>query len=530
MATGSDDGAANRLGGEDEQLAERPDYPLSGLHAKLFVSEFHHSARMWTGSANATNAAFSGNVEFLVELQGARSACGIDAVLEGRTGGAKLRDLLQTYEPPDAPPPETDQQRLERRLDEVRRDIASLGFEATVVAAEDDDESYSLVVRAITPETFAGLRGVRARLWPITLGIETAKPFEAALAGGIRFAPVSFAGITAFFAIELEAESRGTRSSLRFVVAAALVGAPANRYDRLLTTILRNKGDVLRYLLLLLADERTASMIGSVGGGDTSPGDGWAAVSGLPVLESMIRALARDPERLDHVERLIKSLARERGGASAHPRRLGVRVGADLGGTREAATMKSIGLDLEQRLRGAQGLPARDRRVRLRSALRGRSERDVAIPRRRRGRAWQDARRARSDRQDDRAPREGRPADRRRLRLLELGDRPAEHPAAQRDGQERLRARLPDHAAPARSSSALQEPPQLRLVHAGHLARPQVDRGDRPRARASPPPARRRHGELRPCAPSAHDASSRARSRPTPTFAGTSRMSPRLPG
>lgn len=319
MATGSDDGTANRLGGEDEQLAERPDYPLSGLHTKLFVSEFHHSARMWTGSANATNAAFSGNVEFLVELQGARSACGIDTVLEGRTGGAKLRDLLQTYEPPDAPPPETDQQRLERRLDEVRRDIASLGFEATVVAAEDDDESYSLVLRAITPETFAGLGGVKARLWPITLGVETAKPFKAALAGGIRFRPVSFVGITAFFAIELEAESRGTRSSIRFVVASSLVGAPANRYDRLLTTILRSKGDVLRYLLLLLADERSVSMIGSVGIRDTSPGDGWAAVSGLPVLESMIRALARDPERLDHVERLIKSLAASEEGQALIP-------------------------------------------------------------------------------------------------------------------------------------------------------------------------------------------------------------------
>ena len=120
MATGSDDGTPNRLGREDEQLAERPDYPLSGLHTKLFVSEFHHSARMWTGSANATDAAFGGNVEFLVELQGARSACGIDAVLEGRTGGAKLRNPSgELTEPPDTPPPETEQQRLERT---TRRD------------------------------------------------------------------------------------------------------------------------------------------------------------------------------------------------------------------------------------------------------------------------------------------------------------------------------------------------------------------------------------------------------------------------
>lgn len=318
VATGSDDSGRDRLGAEDEQLAERPDYPLGGLHAKLFVSESHHRVRIWTGSANATNAAFSGNVEFLVELQGTKSACGIDAILDGQTGGVKLRDLLQTYEPPDAPPPETEQQLLERRLDEVRRAIASLGFVATVIGADDDDETYSLVLRAKTSE-FGGLHGMRARVWPVTLGIEAAKPFRAALSNGIRFVPVSFAGLTAFFAIEVEAESRGARSSARFVVSAALVGAPANRYDRLITSILRNKGDVLRYLLLLLADEHVASAMVSVGAEGIDTGDGRGAASGLPVLESMIRALSRDPERLDHVERLIRSLGSSEEGRALIP-------------------------------------------------------------------------------------------------------------------------------------------------------------------------------------------------------------------
>jgi hypothetical protein len=69
-ASGTDEAAAEQASPEDEELAERPEFPLRGLHAKLFVSEFHHMARLWTGSANATNAAFGGNVEFLIELQG----------------------------------------------------------------------------------------------------------------------------------------------------------------------------------------------------------------------------------------------------------------------------------------------------------------------------------------------------------------------------------------------------------------------------------------------------------------------------
>lgn len=55
--------------------------PLSGLHAKLYVADRGRYASVWTGSANATNAAFSRNVEFLVKLVGKKGKCGVDAFL-----------------------------------------------------------------------------------------------------------------------------------------------------------------------------------------------------------------------------------------------------------------------------------------------------------------------------------------------------------------------------------------------------------------------------------------------------------------
>ena len=187
-------------------------------------------------------------------------------------------------------------------------------------AAEDDEESYSLVLRAITPETFGGLRGVEGA----PLADHARDRDGQAVAVGARlaasdFRPVSFAGITAFFAIELEAESRGTRSSMRFVVSCC--SSSARR--RTATTACSRRSSATREspsLSPASARGRTDGLdVGSVGVGDTSPGDGWAAVSGLPVLESMIRALARDPERLDHVERLIKSLAASEEGRALIP-------------------------------------------------------------------------------------------------------------------------------------------------------------------------------------------------------------------
>jgi hypothetical protein len=318
-AAAGQDETAPRLAAEDEELAERPELPLSGLHAKLFVSEYHHMARMWTGSANATNAAFSGNVEFLVELQGPRGACGIDALLEGQGGGMRFRDLLVTYAPAAPPPEDTPQERLERRLDAIRREVAACGFAASVASEPGEDERYSVVLRALDRRGFGGLRGARGRVWPITVDAAAAKLLAPAFAKGVVFPTLSFAALTAFFAIELTLESGGTQATVRFVVNARLESAPANRHDRLLTTILRSRDDVLRYLVLLLADERLASALGAAGLEDSGAGERWSAGADLPVLEAMIRALARDPERLDHVARLIESLRASDEGATLIP-------------------------------------------------------------------------------------------------------------------------------------------------------------------------------------------------------------------
>jgi hypothetical protein len=78
----SDEGPTDTDSGD--ATAERPDIELRGLHAKLFVADQGGRATVWTGSANATHGAFEGNVEFLVQLEGRRKRCGIDALIGDR--------------------------------------------------------------------------------------------------------------------------------------------------------------------------------------------------------------------------------------------------------------------------------------------------------------------------------------------------------------------------------------------------------------------------------------------------------------
>ncbi|MBI4581860.1 MAG: phospholipase D family protein, partial [Planctomycetes bacterium] len=129
----------------EEAIAERAGVQLRGLHAKLYVADAPWRARLWTGSANATDAAFGGNVEFLVELEGPKRCCGIDAIVGERQAGVGLRKLLEPYRPTsDDPRQLTLAERLERRLDAVRRAVARLAFVATI--RPDDKDTYHLAL------------------------------------------------------------------------------------------------------------------------------------------------------------------------------------------------------------------------------------------------------------------------------------------------------------------------------------------------------------------------------------------------
>ena len=68
---------------------------LAGLHAKIYVIERNRRAHVFIGSANATDAAFGGNVEILVELVGGATKLGVDTFLGSE---APFRTLLEEYD------------------------------------------------------------------------------------------------------------------------------------------------------------------------------------------------------------------------------------------------------------------------------------------------------------------------------------------------------------------------------------------------------------------------------------------------
>ena len=155
------------------QNTESPGNVLEGLHAKLVVADVPYGGRVWTGSANLTDAAFGGNVEFIAELRGPKRVCGIDSIIGDQTTRIGLRKLVEPYEPatPDGRGL-TEIEQAEQRLDWARRVLGRLRYTAT--CRKDESDKFDLELTGVplegVPLDPASLDGLAATIRPVTLG------------------------------------------------------------------------------------------------------------------------------------------------------------------------------------------------------------------------------------------------------------------------------------------------------------------------------------------------------------------------
>ena len=149
------------------------------------------------------------------------------------------------------------------------------------------------------------------RAWPITQQAERGQ----ALGKSIVFPRLSYGGLTPLIAFSITATLGETERNSVFVMNLPLQGAPEDRQDRVVRSLIENRDQLLRYILFLLAcgDEAAASS-GDLRRLLKSTGDGPNGGSRNPyLLETMLRALHRGPAQLERVASLLEVLRRQPG-------------------------------------------------------------------------------------------------------------------------------------------------------------------------------------------------------------------------
>jgi hypothetical protein len=298
--------------GEAAPTRENEAIELADLHAKLYLTEIGAEAHVWTGSANATAAAFGGNVEFIAELTGPRKYLGLDGMMQAEKGELRFVNLLEPADDIVARAPTSPESKaLEKKLDDVRNAVVSSGL--VIDVSDAGDGAFHLSVRAS-----GGLQipdDVKATCWPSAVSAAGAVMATTAPGATVaRFPAVSLAGVTSFLAFKLSAQANGDSMEIEFVLAVPLNGAPGGRREHVLRSLVKDRSRMLRFLWLLLADD-VADIPMMSKNDPASVDDGDETSTGAPppggLLEALLRNLDRSPERLDYLDGLMTELRRD---------------------------------------------------------------------------------------------------------------------------------------------------------------------------------------------------------------------------
>lgn len=281
-----------------------PNEVLEGLHAKLFVIDHGWYASIYSGSFNATNHALNHNVEFMIELVGKKSRFGVDQFLQQEKGAMRFADLLQDFNPSGAAA-EIDEtgRKLDELLQATKRELAA-GGPRLFVSPAGDVGLFDVTLKWDRYPAFS--EAVEVEAWPITQQAERGQ----VVAESIVFPRLSHEGLTPLIAFRITAKHGKVRRESVFVMNLPLGGAPADRQERILASLISGRDQLLRYILFILsAGDEAAATSGDLRRWITEPAPGGERPPPTPLLlESMLRALHRDPVQLQRVGSLLEAL------------------------------------------------------------------------------------------------------------------------------------------------------------------------------------------------------------------------------
>lgn len=293
-----------------------------GLHAKLFVLDHGWDSTWFIGSANATRPGLSGsnerNVEFMVEMHGKRSRIGIEQVMGDSESDASLLNMLRPYNPgSEINPIDQETLRAERLADDVRKWLIDSKLGITVL--RKDQNTYEMTLAAAVRKTLpTGAFSIQC--WPVSLPEGHHQDLDIR-ARQVIFGDLSVLALTPFIAFEVTAHITDKEHHIRFALQLPITGLPENRDDHIIRAVIADKAQFLRFLRLILAqdpdqlwqDRAWENILSKTS--EINP----SGFDDMPLLEELIRAFSRTPEKIDQINQIVERLKRTPEGQQVLP-------------------------------------------------------------------------------------------------------------------------------------------------------------------------------------------------------------------
>lgn len=295
-----------------EELSEEDTLPSEqNLHAKLFVAMSEKTPHWYLGSANCTDPAQGRNVEFMVELIASNTAgFRTKDVFNSLTDSGKAEGVM-LFEPYDFGSRVNIEEgrRIDLDIRKIKYDLSLLSIKGTADKIEGGT-AYNLTIIIDATELELPL-GYQIKIKPLPEQQKAAAILKTGSVNVIKdFTGYAETALSPF--LEFEINKDGLSHS-RFLLSME-IELPADRLNKIFTSIINSREKFLKYLTFLLTGEETEVIKNPTPGGRRNsipgPDNDWN-FSGIPVFEKLFIAVSRYPEKLSSVDLLIKRLKTE---------------------------------------------------------------------------------------------------------------------------------------------------------------------------------------------------------------------------
>lgn len=302
---------------------------LTGLHAKLIVSDHAHSSRVLLGSANATDAALRRNIEVMVELTGPLSKFGVEETLQS------LGSLIESYESAGGAEPEPTEE-AQRRLEGYLRGLAATRL--SVRMREGDPWTLEVWAAASGEQRGEAPDDFDLRWHLLTRPDLGGRGMPGTADQPHRIESIALADITPFVVLVARDAEGNERQT---IALAELIDDVPTRRDAVIARQLTDRAAFVRLLMLLL-ELSGRELIAASGRGAAFFGTAAAGTEGTGLFESLVRAVGSGHSGLADVRRIVDYLSDSVEGPNVLPDGF-----ADLWGAVWAAHVSLTGMGVE---------------------------------------------------------------------------------------------------------------------------------------------------------------------------------------
>ena len=295
------------IDGESIDAAEdgNPDQQKQHLHAKLFIFRtMGENSRWFLGSANATEAAFCRNVEFLVELRTdayqARPRKVLGTLVEEYGTGAFV-EL-----PPDQEAPCSKAEAQRNEIREFEYNLLKADMEACLKPGSQKD-TYDLVLRVTAPR-FPSVKDFKVTVKPFNIE-STPQALASGSSKDLRFSAISESYLSRFLHLTITGRDLPTR---QFLICVPMTGLPRQRLESIFRKVITSPDKFFQYLRFLLAEEVCKEDLIRVSTNKVvSSSEVGAMAFDAPLYEQLLVAASRAPSKLRAVDDVIRKLNTE---------------------------------------------------------------------------------------------------------------------------------------------------------------------------------------------------------------------------